>query len=467
MVNRYIPLALKHSPTPQVEHFALLAGLEAAVRGTLISAMPLAVYEALGDAQSTSAAYFMAGIVSLLWGLMVPWATRFIPRRWAYTAGCILYLCGMALAVIGTTWSVTLALICNAMATATTFVCFNAYVLDYVDRANLGRSQSVQMVYAALPWTAGPLLGVWLHDQWAPAPFLLAGAFAVALLTMFWVLRLGNGKQIQRAKGPAVNPLGYLGRFFRQPRLIAGWFFAVMRSCGWWVYVVYLPIFCVEAGLGDKVGGLALSISNGFLFAAPAINRWARRMSVRWSVRFAFFCCAGLMLAAALMSFFPWATVALVFLSSAFLVTLDVVGGLPFLMSVKPSERTEMSAVYSSFRDVSGILTPGAAWAVLFVLPLPGIFAASALGLLAAAVIAGQMHPRLGVARPSRAAGPSSDAICGQGLFALGGVPTAGTPVLPGAGHVTPDCARRHAMAGCQQKAALLQDGTDLSIPRP
>jgi ACDE family multidrug resistance protein len=405
MATRYLPLALTHTPTPKVEHFALLAGLEAAVRGTLISAMPLTVYEALGDAQSTSAAYFAAGIVSLLWGLMVPWATRFIPRRWAYTLGCLLYLCGMSLAMIGTGWSVTLAVICSAMATATTFVCFNAYVLDYVDRANLGRSQSVQMLYAALPWTAGPLLGVWLHDLWAPAPFLLAGAFALILLTMFWVLRLGNGKQIQRAKGPAVNPLGYLGRFFRQPRMIAGWFFAVMRSCGWWVYVVYLPIFCVEAGLGDKVGGVALSLSNGLLFAAPAINLWARRMSVRWSVRFAFFGCTILMLSAALLSSFPWATVALVFLSSGFLVMLDVVGGLPFLMSVKPSERTEMSAVYSSFRDVSGILTPGAAWLVLFVLPLPGVFAVSAAGLLASWFIAGRLHPRLGVARPSRGGG--------------------------------------------------------------
>lgn len=34
---------------------------------------------------------------------------------------------------------------------------------------------------------------------------------------------------------------------------------------------------------------------------------------------------------------------------SLFLVLLDICGGLPFLMSVKPSQRTEMSAVYSSF----------------------------------------------------------------------------------------------------------------------
>jgi hypothetical protein len=402
MATRYLPLALRHSPTPQIEHFALLAGLDAAIRGVLISTMPLVVYDALGDAQATSVVYFIAGILALVWGLMVPWATRLIPRRWAYTGGVVLYLVGNALGAVGTLWSVPLALICNAMATVTIFVCLNAYVLDYVDRVDLGRSQSVQMVYAATAWTLGPLTGVWLYHQWAPAPFLLAGGFALVLMASFWVLRLGNGKQIARAKRPAVNPLGYLGRFFSQPRLIAGWMFAVMRSCGWWVYVVYLPIFCIEAGLGDKVGGIALSVTNALLFAAPALNRLARRLSVRRSVRLAFGACGALFLAAGLLSVLPWATVALVMAASTCLVMLDVVGGLPFLMSVKPSERTEMSAVYSSFRDVSGIVTPGAAWLVLFVAPLPGIFVAAGIGLLAAWAVAGRLHPRLGLPRPSR-----------------------------------------------------------------
>ncbi len=302
MVTRNIPLFLRHSPTPRVQNFALLAGLEAAVRGTLISAMPLAVYQALGTAEATSRAYFIAGIVALIWGLMVPWATRHIPRRWMYTLGCLLYLVGMVLAIHGSGWSVSAALMFNAMATATTFVCFNAYVLDYVQRADLGRTQSLQMVYAATPWALGPMLGVWLHDVWAPAPFLLAGGFAMALLTAFWVLRLGNGKQITRAKGPALNPLDYLGRFFRQPRLIAGWMFAVMRSCGWWVYVVYLPIYCIEAGLSDKVGGIALSITNALLFASPFMLRLVRRMSVRQSVRVAFGLCGSFFVLSAVTS---------------------------------------------------------------------------------------------------------------------------------------------------------------------
>ena len=402
MATRYLPLALKHSPTPRIEHFALLSGLDAAIRGILISTMPLVVYDALGDAQTTSVVYFMAGIVALVWGLMVPWATRKLPRRWVYTGGVCLYLVGNSLGALGADWSVPLALMCNAMATVTIFVCLNAYVLDYVERVDLGKSQSTQMAYAATAWTLGPMSGVWLYHHWAPAPFLVAGAFALVLLVSFWVLRLGNGKQITRAKRPAVNPLGYLGRFFSQPRLIAGWMFAVMRSCGWWVYVVYLPIFCIEVGLGDKVGGIALSITNALLFAAPALNRLVRRLSVRRSVRVAFGICGTLFCLAGFLAVLPWVTVALIMMASVGLVMLDVVGGLPFLMSVKPSERTEMSAVYSSFRDVSGILTPGAAWLVLWVAPLPAIFVAAGVGLLGAFAVAGRLHPRLGTLRPSR-----------------------------------------------------------------
>ena len=402
MATRYIPLHLKHPVTPKVRDFAILAGLEAIIRGTLISAMPLAVYDALGSAEATSAAYFTAGLVSMVWGLMVPWGTRHIPRRWMYSVGCGLYLVGMTLAVLGTGWSVPLALMSLAMATATTFVCLNAYILDYIDRSNLGRSQSMQMLFAAGPWAVGPLLGVWLRSLWAPLPFLVAGSFAVVLLTVFWVLRLGNGKQITRAKGPAANPLAYLGRFFQQPRLIAGWMFAVMRSCGWWVYVVYLPIFCIESGLGDKVGGVVLSISNALLFISPLMLRFARAASVRSSVRFAFGLASLVFLGAGLASGVPWATVAFCMAASTMLVLLDVVGGLPFLMAVKPSERTEMSAVYSSFRDVSGILTPGAAWLVLLVAPLPGIFVAASAGLFAAWMVAGRLPARLGVLRPSR-----------------------------------------------------------------
>ncbi|NEY91057.1 MFS transporter [Tabrizicola oligotrophica] len=402
MALRYIPLHLKHPATPKITDFAILSGLEAAVRGTLISTVPIAVYDAFGSASNLSTVYLVAGVITLFWGLMVPRLTQIFPRRWVYSAGCGLYLVAMALFILGTALSVQLAILISAMATVTTFVCLNAYVLDYVARADLGRTQGQQMVYAAVPWAVGPLTGVWLRGLWAPLPFLVAGGFAALLLAVFWYLRLGNGKQIARARGPAVNPLAYLGRFFQQPRLIIGWLFAVFRSCGWWVYVVYVPVFCIESGLGDKLGGVMLSVSNATLLISPLLAGMARRLTVRRTMLWTLAYCTLLFTGATVFSAFPHVALALLFLSSFGLVMLDVTGGLPFLMSVKPSERAEMAAVYSSFRDVSGILTPGAAWLVLLVFPLSGIFAASGVAFGLSWWLAQNLHPRLGTPRPSR-----------------------------------------------------------------
>jgi MFS family permease len=402
MALRYIPLHLKHSASPKITDFAVLSGLEAAVRGTLISTVPIAVYDAFGSASDLSTVYLAAGIITLFWGLLVPRITQILPRRWVYSAGCGLYLVAMALFIMGTPMSVQAAILISGMATVTTFVCLNAYVLDYVARADLGKTQGQQMVYAAVPWAVGPLTGVWLRSIWDPLPFLVAGGFAVILLAVFWYLRLGNGKQIARAKGPAVNPLAYLGRFFQQPRLIIGWLFAVFRSCGWWVYVVYVPVFCIESGLGDKLGGVMLSISNATLLLSPMMAGIVRRFSVRRTMLWTMAYCAGLFILATVVSPMPWLALGMLFLASFGLVMLDVVGGLPFLMSVKPSERAEMAAVYSSFRDVSGILTPGAAYLVLLVLPLSGIFAASGVAFALSWWLALYLHPRLGTLRPSR-----------------------------------------------------------------
>jgi hypothetical protein len=282
------------------------------------------------------------------------------------------------------------------MATVTVTVCFNAYVLDYVAKVELGRAETLRLFYSALAWTIGPFLGVWLYGLSRPMPFVVSGAAALTLLVAFWIMRLGNGKVIARARRQPPNPLAYLGRFFRQPRLIAGWLFAVVRSCGWWVYLVYLPIFALDYGLGEKAAGIAYSISNGFLFAAPLMMRWLQTATIKTGVRIGFLVSGLTFVAAAFLAAAPLASVVLLLVGTAFLILLDVCGGLPFLLAVKPSERTEMSAVYSSYRDVSNILSPGAAWLVLLVAPLPMVFAATGAGLLGCWALAGRLHPRLG-----------------------------------------------------------------------
>ncbi|WP_126978424.1 MFS transporter [Frigidibacter oleivorans] len=399
MAARYIPVVLRHVPMPGVRAFAILAAVDAAVRATLVSVWPIVMYRALQDAAAVSRAYFLVGLGALVIGLMVPWAGRFIPRRWLYTLGGCLYLAGPLLAMSGVPALVPFAYLVNCAATVTIFINLNAYVMDYISRPELGRGEQMKMFYSAFAWSGGPVLGVTLLNIWPPLPFLLAQVFALVLLAVFWRLRLGNGKQISRARRPAPNPLAYLSRFLHQPRLVTGWIFAVVRSCGWWVYVVYLPIFCIEAGLGDRLGGIIFSFSNALAFLTPLMLRGMQHAGVRGTVRVGFAGAAlafGLAGLAGLMGAWPPVAVAALFAATFFLVLLDMSGGLPFLMAVKPSERAEMAAVYSSFRDVSGIVTPGVAWIVLLVAPIPGIFAACGAGMAATFALAGRLHPRLG-----------------------------------------------------------------------
>jgi len=374
----------------------LLAGSEAVARGILISVFPLAMYNALQDAAVISEIYFVIGLLSLATGLMVPFVSRFIPRRWVYITGASFFVIGSFLAIVGSPSAIVAGLLLCTMATVITFVCFNAYVLDYIAKIELGRCETSRMFYSAAGWTAGPALGVILYRWWAPAPFLVAAVATLVMITIFLVMRLGNGRLITKNRTAPTNPLAFLPRFATQPRLVAGWLFAVLRSCGWWVYVVYLPIFAIEAGLGDQLGGIALSISNAALFVTPLMLRWMQHRSIRKAILTGFFMSGLLFGAASLASDFPWVSVAGLMVASFFLILLDVSAGLPFLLAVKPSERTEMSAVYASYRDVSGIVTPGVAWLVLLAAPLAGVFAAAACGLLSGWVLAHKLHNRLG-----------------------------------------------------------------------
>lgn len=399
MFQKRIPEWLRHAPTPSLKQFAVLSGLEATMRGILISVFPLVMYAAFKDAKTVSALYFYVGLASLAAGLAVPMVTRLVPRRWTYTIGALMFAAGSGLAIMGTPEAVFAALALNTIAVVTIFICTNAYVLDHIGKRELGRAETLRLFYSSLGWMVGPAGGVWLMHQWAPAPFVVSIVAALAMLAMFWFMRLGNGKVIQKAKRPTPNPLAYLGRFVVQPRLVAGWLFAVLRSCGWWVYVVYVPIFAVESGMGEQLGGLTLSFSNGLLLLTPLMLKGVQRSSIRIAVRTGFLAGAALFGLAGAMAGIPILAIGLLMAASAFLILLDVCGGLPFLMAVRASERTEMSAIYASYRDVSGILTPGAAWLVLAVAPLPGVFVAGGFGLFVGWILAARVHPRLGMSR--------------------------------------------------------------------
>jgi ACDE family multidrug resistance protein len=401
LVQRRIALTVYRPAKPGVNSFAILASLEALARSLLISVYPVLMYRSLADAKIVSEVYLAIGVASLAFALLTPLIARHVARRWLYTIAMLGMMGGSLLGLFGGLAAIPFAVALNAVSLVTMAVCFNAYVLDYIERHSLGRNETARLLFSGAAWTIGPYLGVWLMDRYPAAPFIGSILAVVAMIAFFWWLRMGNGKVIQRARRPAVNPLTYLPRFFRQPLLVAGWTFAVIRSAGWAVYIIYVPIYAVESGLSSQLGGMALSISNAFLFLTPYMLKFLQATSVRIAIFTGFLGSGLLFVLATVLAGFPPAAIGAIIAGTMFLVSLDISGGLPFLMGVKPSERTEMAAVYSTFRDVSAVVSPAMARLVLVFSPVAGVFAACGLALLGCALAARTLHPRLGRKRLS------------------------------------------------------------------
>jgi predicted MFS family arabinose efflux permease len=373
-----------------------VGGAEAIARGLVLSVYPLAQYRAWGDAATVSTIYFAVGVVSLATVLSVPLLTRWLPRRWTHLLAMALYLVSAAFGMVGGRFT-SLAMLCASMATAISFVCYNANILVYIDKSQIGRLESLRLFYAGLGWVGGPFFGAWLYSHWHGAPFLVVAGAALATAALIWRTGMGSLERSHPIGTVSSNPLNYLPRFAAQPRLVAGWLLAVLRACGWVVFHVYIGIFAIESGLDARLGGLAASLSALGLFVSPLMMRWVHRRGLRRAVRIGFASAAACFMLAAACAPLPWISLGLLLVGAYFLILLDLCAGLPFLMSVKPSERSQMSAVYATFRDVANIVTPGIVWGVLQWAPLPAAFAVGGLGLLAAWWVAGHLHPQLGV----------------------------------------------------------------------
>ncbi|MDO7708084.1 MAG: MFS transporter, partial [Paracoccaceae bacterium] len=112
-----------------VGSFAFLAGLEAIIRGMTLSVYPLVLYHAFGSAVLVSKIYFIIGVLSLFIALWVPLISTYIPRRWVYSFGMLCYVIAGLLGIYGGK-VLAFALMLNSIATAISFVCYNAYVLS-------------------------------------------------------------------------------------------------------------------------------------------------------------------------------------------------------------------------------------------------------------------------------------------------------------------------------------------------
>ena len=391
------PLWLKKASAPGAEAFAILFTLESFARATIAAVLPLDALTYLGSASDVSGLYFLIGLVGILVGFCVPIFISLLARRWIYSLGAISLVIASLVLAWGGLQAQIAGMIFRVIGVVAMAICLNLYVLDYISKRDLGKAEPKRVFYSAIAWTVAPGLGTFLYAEiGAYAAYLLGGIFAIMSLVYFWVLKLSDDTILARASGKAPNPIRNFGRFLTQPRLVLAWLVGIGRS-SWWVMIfIYAPILAVETGLGPVVGGMIVSAACGCLYLMPLWKNYLQVFGLRRVLTNGFL---GTGLATALVAGFmdwPWLAAGLLIFGALFMVTMDAVGNMTFMLAVHPTERPAMTSVYSTYRDVGEITVPGVFSLVLRQFDLAAVFLLSGVMMASMAMLCRSIHPRLG-----------------------------------------------------------------------
>ena len=391
------PVSLNYLPANTGTGIVRLSGLEGLARSLLVGTVPLIALDRLESKAAVSQAFTAGAVITLLVTLNLGQLEARMARRFVMSFGILSLFAAAMLFTIDAVPAFVLAIGLRSIAASTFSVLVTLYVMDYIGKSELTRIESSRMVHNGIGWLIGPSLGLWLVNNVDPAaPFLLSAGLSVGLLSYYWWLRLGNSEVITEAKSAVESPLKNIPRFFKQRYMRIAYVIAFIRATFWVSLFIFGPIYVVEAGYADWVAGAFLSGVAALLLAAPIVRRIADRFGTRLVITRAFgVIAASLLVLAALGDPKPigilfWATAAV----GASMI--DVIGNIPFMRMVKPRERIGMATVFSTWREMSALLSPLLATVILGLgLPFSTFFAILAAMCVFAVTVGLRLPKRL------------------------------------------------------------------------
>ncbi len=390
------PTGLQQLEPEVAVSLARLTGLEGFARAVMVGVIPLAALETFGTKERVSYVFLAGAALTTLVTLHVGTLERLLHRRWVVDLGAIALFSAAILFMFADGPLFALAVGLRSAEASIFSVCMSLYIMDFIGKADFTRTESRRMVYQGAAWLVGPVLGITLWDSVAPeAPFLLSAVSTCCMLAFFWKLRLSNYPVISSPKSPAINPLAAIPQFFRQRRLRIAYFITLARAVFWATLFVYGPIYVVEAGLPTFAAGAFLSIASAMLFISPTVSRLAERHGVRRVIMTAYIVMGCSCVALASLGAPTPAGVVFWLTSAVGGATIDVLGNIPFMRLVKPRERAAMTGVFSTWREVSFLITPALAAVVLAVGPFWVLYLVVAILMFCAAALTSYLPKRL------------------------------------------------------------------------
>jgi len=365
--------AIAERPSPGPWTFAGIYTLESAVRALTATVIPIQAYIILGEARLVSIVYLVISIASLTGGFIIPFAIHRFGRGKVYGFGASILVVFPALLATGTLEGQIAGMAGRAFASVCTVITFQLYVMDYIAKRDLVRSEPLRFQMGSMIWAFGPALGVFLYERFGALEAMALPAFFGAMVLLNF-LRLGLEERT-KAKPPG-NPLANVRRFLEQPRLRLAWSIAFCRSIWWSMCMVYMPLYLLRSGEPPLAGAIASSLAVGLLFFTPVWGRVAMRFGVRRSLTVCFVLLGLATMAAAVVDN-PYLGAALIVLGGLPAGGLDGVGGIPFLRAVRSYERPQMAGIYRTYIDSSDLIGSAIYAILLSFFDIPVVFVAA------------------------------------------------------------------------------------------
>jgi MFS family permease len=370
-----LPSPVAGRPAPGPWTFAGIYTLESAVRALTATVIPVQAYILLGEARLVSLVYLVISLASLVGGFVIPFAISRFGRGRVYGFGATILVIFPMLLATGTIEGQIAGMAGRALASVCTVITFQLYVMDYIAKRDLVRSEPLRFQMGSLIWAFGPALGVFLYERFGPLEAMaLPSLFGALVLVNF--IRLGLEERT-RAKPPG-NPLANIRRFLEQPRLRLAWSIAFCRTVWWGMCMVYMPLYLVRAGEPPLAGAIASSLAVGLLIFTPVWGRVATRFGIRRSLTLCFVFLGIMTLAAAAVDN-PYLGAAMIVLGGLPAGGLDGVGGIPFLRAVHTYERPQMAGIYRTYIEVGDLLSSAVYAVLLSFFDIPATFVAAAI----------------------------------------------------------------------------------------
>jgi MFS family permease len=387
---------LRPSRKPGAGAFAALFALDSVARASVVTVLYLQAKDLGVTDRHITLLTNIASLGSLIFSFLAPLLIHRFRRRWVYTGGIVI---GMAATVALGTHSFAgevAALVLRALSSVAINIGLLLYVMDFIPRHQMIRSEPLRLFSSCLPWGLGPWAGVELYKHFgAEATAALSFIAYAGLLLYFWYLRLSDNPAVAAATRPPPNPFSNLKRFVSQPRLLLGWAIAFGRSAWWSMFFVYPTLYLRNNAVDDSWTGALTGAGNLLLLLTLPIGWMAQRTGIRRPIVTAFLA-AGLLTLLASVTWNIVPATALLFLAGAvFVVALDALGNIPFMRAVRSYERPQMTALFRTYIDL-GDLLPGLIYLTLQgYFDLRSVFIASGLLTLTVGIIATRLPRRM------------------------------------------------------------------------